>query len=207
MIADTLKKERLNMIIFCKQRLLCSQLYSFFKFLLREEFTEPPCRSIITNVSRLVDMFTSGTHDKVKDRILANFEKPEAPLQIVIATIAFGMGIDCSNVRQTIHVGPPEDVESYIQNIGRCGRDGKQSLAVMLYGKTLMNNISPNLKQDCAVTECKRDFLNIFLIISNGVFSRSRSYTIVIIKMGNNFLQYFDYLPHLHQCCCCFVGL
>ena len=47
------------------------------------------------------------------------------------------MGIDCSNVCQVIHVGPPEDVENYVQHIGHCGRDGKQSLP---YEKKLMTN-------------------------------------------------------------------
>lgn len=69
------------------------------------------------------------------------------------------MGIDCSSVHKVIHVGPPEDTESYVQHIGRCGRDGKQSLALLLYGKNLMRNTSIHLKEYCRTLECRRNFL------------------------------------------------
>ncbi len=79
-------------------------------------------------------MLISGTHKDVKDKILQNFTKPKASLRI-----------DCCNVHKIIHVGPPEDVESYVQHIGRCGRDGKPSCAIMLYGKKLIINTSKSL--------------------------------------------------------------
>ena len=70
------------------------------------------------------------------------------------------MGIDCHEVRQIIHVGPPEDVESYVQHIGRCGRDDKPACALMLYGKKLMDHTSSNLVKYCNISDvCRRNFL------------------------------------------------
>ena len=59
----------------------------------------------------------------------------QSSLRIVIATVAFGMGIDCPDVRQIIHWGIPADAEMYVQESGRAGRDGQMSCALLVYGK------------------------------------------------------------------------
>ncbi len=56
-------------------------------------------------------------------------------LKIMCATSAFGMGINKENIRYIIHFHPPLTVEAYVQEIGRAGRDGKKSLAILLFSE------------------------------------------------------------------------
>ncbi|MFT5697111.1 MAG: ATP-dependent DNA helicase RecQ [Myxococcota bacterium] len=62
----------------------------------------------------------------------------QGKLEIVVATNAFGMGIDRSDVRAVIHLAPPGSVESYYQEVGRAGRDGEDAFAMMFVSSTDM---------------------------------------------------------------------
>lgn len=57
---------------------------------------------------------------------------------VMVATKAFGMGIDKPNVRMTIHINIPQSIESFVQEAGRAGRDGKLSASIILFNNDLL---------------------------------------------------------------------
>ena len=76
---------------------------------------------------RLVTMFTRASTSAMKELVLSLFRNTNLLLRVLIATTAFSMGIDMPDIHQMYHWGAPGDVEQYLQEIGRAGRDGKDS--------------------------------------------------------------------------------
>ena len=75
--------------------------------------------------------YHAGLDAATRERVQAAFQAGE--LEIVVATIAFGMGIDKADIRTVIHAGLPGTLESYYQEIGRAGRDGAASRTFLMH--------------------------------------------------------------------------
>ncbi len=75
--------------------------------------------------------YHAGLDAEIRERVQTAFQSGE--LEAVVATIAFGMGIDKPNIRTVIHAGLPATLEGYYQEIGRAGRDGLPSRTILMH--------------------------------------------------------------------------
>ena len=154
-----LGKEMPRLIIFCKQYDQCSTMYRMFKYYLGSHFTIPPSAPDLSKY-RVVDMYTRCTEVSIKQTILNSFSTVDGNLRVVIGTIAFGMGLDCPNVRQVIHWGPSADIESYVQETGRAGRDGYLSCAILYHSPADYRFSSPAMVAYCKnINQCRQTLL------------------------------------------------
>ncbi|WJX37048.1 DNA helicase [Trifolium repens] len=88
----------------------------------------------LTEVGINAGMYHGQMNGKSREESHRLFVRDE--MQIMVATIAFGMGIDKPNIRKVIHYGCPKNLESYYQESGRCGRDGIASVCWLYYTRS-----------------------------------------------------------------------
>ena len=101
---------------------------------------------ILADAGFSATFFHAGLADAEKDARQKDWQSDKT--RIIVATNAFGMGIDKPDVRLVVHVDCPDSIEAYFQEAGRAGRDGQKAYAVLLYNNAdntkLTNSIGTN---------------------------------------------------------------
>ncbi len=101
------------------------------------------------------DYYHAGLSDEVRDSKQASWTTGET--RVIVATNAFGMGIDKAEVRFVIHWELPDSIENYFQESGRAGRDNKPAFAVLLYSPTDKSRLIDTIRKKFPPVEKIKD--------------------------------------------------
>lgn len=157
-------------VIFCRTSNQCIQFFLLLKNLLGPSITEPP--GLPENVLnfRLVDMFTAGARKEMREEIVTEFCRHDTKLRVIVATSAFGLGVDCPDISRVISWGPPNMLEDLVQESGRAGRNGEAAEAILYY-RNPGKNVTKEMRHYGENTRsCRR-----ILLFKNFLFSGTSS--------------------------------
>ena len=149
-------------IVFCRSYDTLLQMYEYTVLKLNKRgalFVGTP-QAGKQSLFRTCDKYDACTSLEVRQNILSSFTLVDGNVRLVFATIAFAMGLDAPDVRRIIHWSPPNDIEMYIQESGRGGRDGKPSIAVLYVNNGKLRHTLEEMKAYCKnTTVCRRVLL------------------------------------------------
>ena len=133
-----------KVVIYCTSTSDCGSIYEFFENTLGNK---------IYNKSNqlLVNMYVKVMDEKTKKDIVAKFTVPDGPLRVVVCSSAFGLGVDCPNVRTVVHFKSPDTLMQFVQESGRVGRDGEVSKSLLFVGGKEFGHYKAKLTKSSAM--------------------------------------------------------
>ena len=106
-----------------------------------------------------MELLHSATPRNVKEYVTSQLSAATNHLRVLIATIAYGMGVNRQGLSRVIHFGPPKSVQADLQESGRCGRGGEQSDAILLYNGIDLKLSDAGMKEYVKADSCRRKLL------------------------------------------------
>ena len=106
--------------------------------------------------NRIVSMYHSGTSASIQEHVLQSLRDPNGKVRVTIATNTLGMGVDVNGLYNVIDYGPSSDLEFYMQEMGRAGRDGKYSEALFLFHGRQLRQFKPEMLDYVKSNSCRR---------------------------------------------------
>ena len=136
------------------------------------------------------DFYHAGLSPEMRSAVQDKWRKGE--VRVMVATNAFGMGIDKPDVRVVVHMDLPDSVEAYFQEAGRAGRDDKKAFAVLLYNKTDKVKFEQRFRHEFPETD---QIKNIYQAACNHLqlpygAGKGRSYAFDVIVFSRKYKYY-----------------
>lgn len=140
----------------------CGECYSIFDQELGKFQYYPPCSPPLFS-NQLFAQYHAQYPEEYRTSLVKGLISGSSVARVLFVTVAFGVGIDVSNVERVIHIGVPYTMEEFFQETGRAGRNGKQAEAIMYYnsydisrGKKALQDV---MRQYATTEACRREVI------------------------------------------------
>jgi hypothetical protein len=141
---------------------IIADCYSFFdKHLRNHQYYPTGAKRCAAN--RMFTQYHANYPPHEQTRILKEVVQTNSIIRILFVTVAFGMGIDCPDIRRVIHIGPPRTMEEYFQEAGRAGRDGNPATSTIYYNSYDISKAKKTMQEVMRTlvkaNECRREII------------------------------------------------
>ena len=122
-----------KMLVFCQSKSHCTDLFASFKKELGDKMYITPNGEPQDDRTSIVGMYHHGTWEEQKETAIKSFTScDDLPMKLLFCTSSFGLGVNVKQCHYVIHLGPPKQLDQFIQESGRVGRDGMPSHSILI---------------------------------------------------------------------------